>query len=451
MSNRTTEMIALQDRLRFAVLEKCFSDALAAREAGRFTMSTIVDLETKLTDELIRLFNFQATTSLSQHSGQAQVIVEPINARHILAPRQLKSLMDEQDMQAMGADLELALNSGEEGIIDLATGKVGGAFSRVNAHISIDVAALVNLGVSTAPQLTAILLHEVGHCISYFVYCANTASINQTLQAYVKENLSPRAYARTLKFKLLDGSAITQTDFDTLAKTDNRFIFTWRLSKLLYKHHAAHSNKSIYDNSSAEALADSFASRCGYGRALVEGLVALHKRGKSTTTDNVYTNNLSQSSYMLFKKVVNNNLGLPPVISEVVSAFVFIREVVPLTLSHVLASAGVTDRSRPDDLLRYDSLFQRVERVRQEVIAALRGDPNPKIMKMLLDELELIESAMPKKETWQSYGPVARWVDRWLDGGEREQISYEQGLARLLNNHMLVSAARGVLKLGRLK
>lgn len=452
MYQRTTESIGLQDKRKFASLQQAFQEALALYEVHKgLPVRDLQALETRAVEELKKLFNINVTLVFGKNSGEAYVMVQPLNVRHIFTPTEYKDLLDSDNLNVNNRVVQELLDSGAKGSIDLAKAKVSGIFAEIESYIYIDIVSLLQSGINDSGQLTAILLHEVGHIITYFIYCANTAAINQTLMNYNREAISKDTYIKTLRYSTMNLDKSTKAALDALSVQDTRFIFSWKVSKLLYAQHAAHSSHSIYNNTAAESLADNFAVRCGYAQELVESLTELQRKGKKTT-GSIYTADLSVSSFSIFKMTLVNtgNVLTRPILS-IAAWFMYIANVGMITLKHLASILWNKTEDIPDGLLRYDSLFHRVKRMRDQLVSNLRNESNPKVLKLLLAELDAVEAAMPPKSTWELFEPVTKWVDRYITSPERRQILLEQNLSTIVNNPLIVSSARAIVALGERK
>ena len=448
----TTESIGLQDKKRFAALQQAFQEALDLYSIHKgLPARDLQELETRAAEELKKLFNLNVILVFGRSAGEAYVMVQPINTRHIFTPAEYKDMLDSENYDVNNRVVQEMLDAGKGGAINLEKAWMSGIFSEIESYIYIDIVSLLKGGMDQSGQLTSVLLHEVGHIVTYFIYCANTAAINQTLMNYNKEAVNRDTYIRTLRYATMNLDKPTKAALDALDPKDNRLIFSWKVSKFLYAQHASHSSHSIYNNTAAESLADNFAVRCGYAQELVEALTGLHKRGKKTTSA-LYTSDLSVSSFNIFKMtlVSTGNVFTKPILS-IAARFVYAANVSALTFMHLASVFKTKLDERPEGLLRYDGLFHRVKRMREQLVSNLRGETNPKVLKLMLAELEAVEKIMPPKNTWESFEPVVKWVDTYITSAERRQIILEQNLANIVNNPLVISSAKALVALGEKK
>lgn len=445
----TTESIGLQDKRKFAALQQAFQDALDLYNIHKgLPGRDLQTLEMRAAAELKKLFNLNIVLVFGRSSGEAYVMVQPINTRHIFTPTEYKDMLDSDNYNVNNRVVQEMLDAGKSGSINLEKAWVDGIFAEIESYIYIDIVSLLNGGMDQAGQLTGVLLHEVGHVMTYFIYCANTAAINQTLMNYNKEAINKDAYIKTIRYKTVKLGKSVKDALTALDANDSRLVFSWKVSKLLYAQHASHSSHDIYNNTAAESLADNFAVRCGYAHELVEALTGLHKRGKKTTAF-IYTADLSVSSFSIFKMTLVNtgNPFTKPILS-IAAKFLYVANVSALTLTHLASTLKSKLDERPEGLLRYDGLFHRVKRMREQLVSNLRGETDPKVLKLLLAEIEAVEKIMPSKDTWESFEPVVKWVDKYITSAERRQIILEQNLANIVNNPLIVSSAKALVQLG---
>jgi hypothetical protein len=450
MRHFTFEAFAIQDKAKFSTVHSAFEIAVSEiKESGKLSTRTLAMLEQRVSDQMTELFNLNTLVLLGANAGEAYCVVQPINARHIFTPVEYKRLLDGKEYNMNNASTDALLESGREGGIDLSTGRVTGIFSEIETYVYIDVLSLFNKGINTAGNLVSILLHEIGHILTYVLYCANTASVNQLLMLYAKEAIDPSTFTRKLQYSYVKPTPAVQKVIKNLTGTSSRLIFNWEVSKLLYEHHATHSTHSIYDNSSAESLADNFTARCGYGGELIDALVKLHMTNRIKTITGVYTDNLATSSFHIYKSLFRSNKqGISQnAVLIIISAILYAIYVIYLVLLHI--GAMQDGQAVAEGVLRYDSLYRRALRVREQVVHNLRFKRDPKVLALILDELDTIDKFMPDKSLWDKFGPVARWVESKLTSDEKNQITFEQSLSAIINNPLLISSANALVKLER--
>ena len=451
MGQFSLESIAIQDKSRFAPLHSLIARATSELDAtAKLSTSTTTAIEEEVHLQMRDLFNLNLLVVLGRSTGEAYALVQPINVRHIFTPTEYKEILDTNNSNINNATTDALLDSGKDGWVDLRNGKVGGIFSEMECYIYLDINSLYQQGIKKPGNQMGILLHEIGHIITYMIYCANTASVNQLLSLYAKEAIDAKALVKQIRFKYINKPEAVEEALKKMEGTNNRLLFNWEVSKLLYAHHATHSDNSIYDNTAAESLADNFATRCGYGSDLVEGLVILHTSKRNTSVSTVYADNLAVSSFHLFKSVFSSGLKLSisASIAKVTSTFIGVMQITKLTVMHLSSLLGATER--PEGFLRYDSLYRRASRIREQIVGKLRSTRDTGQLKMVLDELASLDLYMPDKSLWEKFGPVARWVENKLSTDEMKQISFEQSLSSIVNNPLLVASADALLKLEKL-
>lgn len=451
MLNQSLEAIAIQDKSKFSAMHAAFDVAVSEiADTGVFSTKTQVDIENTLSDQIRKIFNLNSLIILGKSDGEAYCLVQPINTRHIFTPVEYKKILDSDSHNVNNRVTEELLETGKSGTVDLSTGRVGGVFSEMEVYVYLDVQSMVAKYSVSDGNLMAVFLHEIGHIITYIIYCANTASINQLLMAYSAEAIDQATFTRKLKYTYIKPDKTISTRLQKLADSSNRLLFNWEMSKLLYDHHAAHSTHSIYDNTAAESLADNFTARCGYGAELIDGLVKLYVGKKKKTVTAVYTDNLSLSTLHIFKSAFTSKVAGPSpikIIAVIIALFIAAILAFKLAISHAASTIVPDESNERYGILRYDSLYQRAKRVREQVVHNLRGQRNPKILEMILSELDTIDQFMPDKSMWDKFGPVARWVESYLSSDETKQIVFEQSLANLVNNPLLISSANALVKL----
>lgn len=450
----TQENISIQERWKFKPIEDICDALVGEIRDKKLTGKSLVTYEEKLSVALKLGFNLNVIVALGANDCLACVECPTINTRHIFTPHEYKELLDSKEHVVNSAQLDKLLNEGGVGKIDFGNAWVEGVFAEAQSFISLDVQFLYKLGIDTGGRLLAILFHETGHIVTYMIYCANTASVNQILQRNLTEAINPEAYMRKVKMQLLQAPGLNPKLLEDIHKTQNKYIFGWKLSKLMYEFHSSHATASIYDNTSAESMADNFVARCGYAVEMVESLVILHKYENVFKMPKVASYNLASSTFELIKHSLGHVFKHGVVgaaagwfLAVIIVSIMMIIVIVNHALSMVADTTIQTETLRPESFLRYDVIFDRLQRVRQQVISKLKGTTNAHKLALILTELDMIDAYMPSKDKWAKYNIMQTWVAKMLFSNEREQIRLEQELEKVIANDLLIAAANNVVKL----
>jgi hypothetical protein len=167
-----------------------------------------------------------------------------------------------------------------KGTINLKDGKVGGIFSTYKHTLYLNVNTLFNSYSLTPAEITAVILHELGHAFTYYEYSNRLVTTNQILATITTEiqNGKSDPLKRAYSFKevglILN---LTEKEVNELSNELDTTILGKKLFKLYIGEIKSLREKLKYDETTSEALADNFAVRQGYAKELVTGLDKLYK------------------------------------------------------------------------------------------------------------------------------------------------------------------------------
>jgi hypothetical protein len=167
-----------------------------------------------------------------------------------------------------------------EAFVDIKNFKVGGAFKDVKVELFLDPSLMWDTDFSpvvlTPAEVSAAILHEVGHMFSYFALAAHTYSINLPMLGTLNRIANtPDTEKVEIILKEWNDSdnTLTKVDVKELAGKDKQVIVTALISNQI-KDTKSLMKQREYEEINTEYLADKFAVRCGAG---VEAITALNK------------------------------------------------------------------------------------------------------------------------------------------------------------------------------
>jgi hypothetical protein len=306
------------------------------------------------------------------------------------------------------------------GRVNLKTGMVSGVFSDFPTFITLPTEVATGKGF-TAEEKAAMVLHEIGHLEIYFEFLARTVSTNQILAALAKKyestgNIKEREVFLT-KVKTL--AQLKDLDVEALAKSNDKKVVEVVIVTSIVKAIESELGSNIYDMNAWEQLADQYVARQGAGRALV---TALDKAER-------FDGNIAYRSlgYYLYVEAVKLLFAaLAPLTSGVT--------LIPLLIA---CGADSTDQGGV-----YDSLKNRMGRVRDQIVEALKDQRlKPEEVNALNQDLGIIDEVLSNvKDRQQLLGYVIDFLSPW----HRKRISQEKlqrELERLAHNDLFVRAA----------
>jgi hypothetical protein len=171
------------------------------------------------------------------------------------------------------------------------------------------------------------------------------------------------------------------------------------------------SGNYFYDTSGAEFLADQFATRCGAGIELVEGL---HE---------IYSSNIERHRF----------------IQVAIMAVELLLLINPGVVILILISVSLV----PYPIKQYDDPKDRIIRIRNEMVDALKDpDLEPKHKKRYIDDIERCNVLLRE---YNRYFSIIGFVVRMVFPSKRKQhndMLLQKKLEALANNNLFTSAAK---------
>lgn len=309
------------------------------------------------------------------------------------------------------------------GSIDRGRGRVTGVFSNIVTTVSVGTGLWTQANL-TPEEVTAVMLHELGHIYSFFetlVYSATTnMTISSAAQALAKIDKDEdrltlvHETAKILGAKVEDPAALARKG---LRKETFAVIF---LKASMDSDLRATHGSFRYDMRSSEFLADQFAARYGAGRDLVVGL---DKMMRAMGVGHRY----SLPTFMFIQAV------------QVAWLLVFTVFATPMAILAVLL---YTLNPHIENKM-YDDPAERLARIKQDLVQSLKDTSlPPKVRQQLLDDIHSIDKV---REGVVDRRGLFNYCWLMLTSSRREQYSQmksQQELERLVNNDLFVKAAQ---------
>ncbi len=164
-----------------------------------------------------------------------------------------------------------------EGTVNVEKAKVGGIFSEYENDLFMNFENLILSNNLTPQEVTAVLLHELGHGFYACEYSNRLEENNQILinsleQLFTKKDKSDLTYVYKEIKKVND--KVSESDIDGLVNGE-RLIPGLKLFKIISGTVTSQLTNKKYNETSFEQLADNFSSRFGYNKPLVSALQKL--------------------------------------------------------------------------------------------------------------------------------------------------------------------------------
>lgn len=366
------------------------------------------------------------------HGPLAAVLPFYINKHHIFIPQWFRGLFEIKDQEVAMANF---LN--KKGSVDREKAKLSGIFSQYTTKVFMNYTELFKGMEFTTAEVTAILLHELGHAFYIFEYSDRIDSTNQIL-AKVADHLATekdnpnQEYVYTELKKLKPD--IDQQELEKLC-SGNRIIAGWRWYKFVVEMDNQHDRHQLrdytYDRTTFEMLADNFAARFGYGEELLVALDKLHTSGNDPQKylgwlvmwQIIVAGYFAMSVFAMFAALSSN---------FVLAAFV-----------GFLIYAQIFAEKEDSREYTYDDLRLRYKRVRQQFVEMLKDlQLSKEEVKDVLDNIatadKLISETYEYRNLFAAIGNLFSSDARYA----KSSISEQQMLEVMANNDLFIEAAK---------
>lgn len=250
-----------------------------------------------------------------------------------------------------------------KGTVDIEKAKVSGVFSEFENQLYMNFKQLINNKL-TVQEITAVLLHELGHGF-YACEYSNRLDVNNQILASVSQEIFSKKDNKDLVYIYKElkkiNEEVKESDVEDIVSGKN-VIPGLTFFKVVIGSVKNNITNDKYNNSSFEQLADNFSNRFGYGRPLVSGLQKIVGYSKFTTY------------FMLIATTMQNIIELSNIFQ-----LLFLTLAKPLAITfmsllfHVfifLVLMFFIGEGSKD--YTYDNIVRRYKRVRNDLVEGLK-------------------------------------------------------------------------------
>lgn len=321
----------------------------------------------------------------------------------------------------------------QHGTVNIEKAILGGIFSEYVNEVFMDFRTLVKDLMMSPPEVTAILLHELGHGFDACEFSDRIERNNQVV-AEVFRHISDRNDKSDMAYVYKElrrvSNDITEKEVEDLIK-GTRIVAGYTWFKVCIGSIQSQMLEDTYDKTSFEAASDSFAVRFGYGRALSTGLEKLHA-SQRWMKDPKYGQAFSYLIVIMF------TIGM-----VVAGAALFAS-------SHIIIATYVTVillsafRLSGSDVkyMEYDELKVRYGRIRNDIIEMLKrsamDDARMKETILSIKELDILIDSIPTHSTF--LGDIADFVFSSAKGAARA-VKEQQLQEKLISNDLFLKSS----------
>lgn len=353
-----------------------------------------------------------------------------VNKNHIFLNQYLRGNFTLTDQQKL-----INKMSGKSGTVDISKAKVSGIYSEYVSPMEINFYALVKDYNMTADEITAVMIHELGHLFSACEYADRLESTNQILADVAKVLLSDN---RTKKFNYVYqelksvNDEISEKDVDDLVN-GNKVVMGMKFASVAGAVVKSQMRDSKYDDTAFEQISDNFASRFGYGKELIRALDRLNKLAPERN-GKMYVGLQLLSTLIAIAKI-----------AAILAMFNFGMAGLGLFYTFLFATIFISKGDAHRDMT-YDDLKDRYIRIRQDLVAQIKKFENTFKDKSRLQEIVDALSEMDDviKSTRNFTLLETRLSNLLISSNRRSHanIIQQQQLEELANNELFVHAAQ---------
>ena len=349
----------------------------------------------------------------------AAVQMPLLNMNHVFRYDYLREWFGSELEEVATKDIRKDKSKSKTGWVDIKNQKVGGYYSDMEIPIWIGFDGIVKIKSGwneTAEEITAVILHEVGHAFSFFIAMHYLIRSNSALQSTHRELMECSTQSSRVKLLTTVSSDLDVTidDIDGLAVNNDKDMISTVLLSGMMKNIRNELGGDIYDMRDCEAMADNFAAKNGFGLELVTGL-------DKFPAYNADKYGRSRNMLMLLLQIVLN-VGL-----TAMSAGLWLFVVFNINNTKKI----------------YDDPVERYTRIRQDIIGNLKSQNVPaKVRDKALDDIEVIDKIISKYNNKPEL--FVAMSEFFLKEGRRNKSvrKLNQLFEKMANNDLYVAAAK---------
>lgn len=269
---------------------------------------------------------------------------------------------------------------GKRGFVDTKKAEVGGFFSEYTHPLYMNFVTLFKELDMTVPEVTAVLLHELGHLFSACEYADRVDETNQVLQDIFKvvSGDSPKKVDYIYNELKKVSPDVEKSEIDTYLNGP-KLVAGPALFRIIHGVVQSQTQDGTYNRTAFEQQADAFASRFGYGRQLILALEKLPGEN-SKTAESIRTVTVVVNTCVLIGMCM---MGL-----GALHFYKYLLSAASWWFLYVMVRSSGEDRRD----YTYDELRHRYLRVRNDAVNQLKDQDLPKAtVKMLLETIYTVD------------------------------------------------------------
>lgn len=299
------------------------------------------------------------------------------------------------------------------GWVDLKNGRIGGMFSEFEHTCGLDV-AFFDDGY-TARQITAIILHEIGHLFYFYAALSWRLSTNYYMDFVAKKVFGLQKEEERILYLTraqLENNDIK--DIDEIAKSKS----LEQIQVILFKNNLESTNSAlginVYDHRGWEFLADKYATRAGYGADLGQSL---------------------EKMYRDFKAKEDIKTEWQKYFETVLAVWVIV-------MFSPLIVFGLLTANLQEEI--YDSPKRRIEVIRKQIIEMLKEAPDKKTRDFAMGQINRLDKVLATHPEDKMPALVFLQAHFGMFGGRKRHrsLTTQKLLEHFANSELRVAAER---------
>lgn len=410
------------------------------------TPAKVIEANKELKDRMSRVVQQRLGLKIYLVTNSVDAVVYPnVYVQHSSVVRAKLREYYDNDMYSSGLTLMSSNEDGKIlGTVDTQKARVTGWLSEQPVPMMINFIRLGSYGIKTSKEITAIILHELGHVFEGAAMATRVNSTNQILADAVKH--SQDKGRKTVEFVYRELSSIDpKLEKDTVEGlvSGNPVVMGVSAFRLIQGTVRSLSGSETYDQTSYESLSDSFAVRFGYAEPLATGLNRLYSHPSRMA---MFYMNQILFVYMAISTVMSVHRLITAVMKKGMVNLThraLMAVVVALIQKLVLLSALVNSQRVTKEDMAYDDAKDRINRIRQNVIEQLKDpsiDNNTKLA--ALGQLAVIHDTMENiKEPPKVFQILLNKIFP-ADGRAASSIEAQKEMEKLIANDIFIQAEK---------
>lgn len=373
---------------------------------------------------------FKLKVHVITHLAPAAIMPFYSNKNHIFLHEMFRGNLNIKDQNKLLKEFDQ-----KKGSVNLEKATVDGIFSQYDHPLYLNFHTLIELYKMSSAEITAIILHELGHAFYACYYSDRTDRTNQILASMIRHlnNTETGDIEYIYREASKISSNIKKEEIDKMINGP-RTVASASFFKVVSEIVRSQTVNDTYNETAFEQRADNFASRFGYGKSLVLSLEKISTgSGEKSLIVRTFVHLISSASTLILCFLLGVSILAANFLGIIIFGFY-------TTILFTLSREDTRDYT-------YDDLKIRYLRVRQDIIDQLKEIKDDKeVVKQMLDNIYTIDEAVKSTSVVRTVPAI---ISNFIFSGARQAVSSikeQQLLEALASNDLFVKSAELRLK-----